>query len=290
MERFETVNGIHLHYVDHGGEGPLLLLMPGLTANARSFDGLVKRGLNRKFRVVAVDLRGRGLSDKPPVGYTLEDHAEDISQLIGKLTAEPVILGGHSFGGLLSLYLAVRNPEKVSRLVVIDAAAAMHPRTRDLIQPAIDRLDQIYPSWEAYLESVRRFPCFDNWWDPAIERYFRADVETASDGSVSPRSSKTAIETAVGAVLSEPWMTHLPNIRQPLLLINGTGGFGPPGAPPILPAEQARETVAGVPRGTYRPVVGNHMTMLYGEGAAQSVSAIEAFAFPVSDQPRPDRG
>ena len=53
MERFEAVNGIHLHCADHGGEGPLLLLMPGLTANSRSFDGLIQHGLGREFRVVA---------------------------------------------------------------------------------------------------------------------------------------------------------------------------------------------------------------------------------------------
>ena len=265
------------------------MLMPGLTANAHAFDGLIQKGLGRKFRVVLIDLRGRGLSDKPLEGYTLEDHAADVSQLIDELRSKPIILGGHSFGGLLSIYMAVRNPEQISRLVVIDAAASMHPRTRELIQPAIDRLDHVYRSWAAYLDSVKSFPCFKDWWDPTIEGYFRADVETASDGAVTPRSSRTAIESAVDAVLSEPWMTHLPNIHQPLLLINGTGGFGPPGAPPILPAEQALETVAAVPRGIYRRVAGNHMTMLYGKGAAETVSAIEGFVFSTPGQSHPGR-
>ena len=285
MDGFAQANGIRLHYVDHGGAGPPMLMMPGLTANAHAFDGLAEAGLRRRFRLIALDLRGRGMSDKPATGYALEDHAEDVAQFIRGLGLQPVILGGHSFGGLLALYLAQRDPGLVSRLVVLDAAATMHPRTRELIQPAIDRLDRTFPSWEAFLGSVRRFPCYDGWWEPAIESYLRADVEPLPDGRVVPRSSRSAIEQAVDAVLAEPWWEHLPRIRHPLLLINGPGGFGPAGTPPVLPPDQAMATVRAVERGRYQAVEGNHMTMLYGKGARQSVTAIEAFALASAGHP-----
>ena len=71
-------NGIRLHYLDHGGDGPMLVLAPGLTANAHSFDGLVHAGLGSAARVLALDLRGRGESDQPPSGYAMEDHARDV--------------------------------------------------------------------------------------------------------------------------------------------------------------------------------------------------------------------
>ena len=278
MDGFAEVNGIRLHYIDHGGGGTPLLMMPGLTGNAHAFDGLVAAGLGRIFRLIVLDLRGRGMSDKPETGYTLEDHAEDVAQFIRRQALQPVILGGHSFGGLLALYLARRNPDLVSRLVVLDAAAAMHPRTRELIQPAIDRLERGYPSWEAFVGAVRRFPCYDGWWAPAIESYLRADVEPLPGGGVIPRSPRTAIEQAVDAVLAEPWEEHLPHIRHPLLLINGPAAFGPPGTPPVLPPDQAMATVKAVECGSYLRVPGNHMTMLYGEGARASVAAIETFA------------
>ncbi|MEJ2353763.1 MAG: hypothetical protein P8Y03_28630 [Anaerolineales bacterium] len=68
-----------------------------------------------------------------------------------------------------------------------------------------------------------------------------------------------------------------PPIKQPLLLLNALGSFGPPGAPPMLPRQKALETVNGVPQGTYVEVPGNHMTMLFGDSAQRAVEAIVKF-------------
>jgi pimeloyl-ACP methyl ester carboxylesterase len=97
------VNDIQLHYLDHPGGDPPLVLMPGLTANAYSFDGLINAGLSSALRVLALDLRGRGLSDKPDSGYSMADHAADVLGLLNALEFQRVVLGGHSFWGLLTL-------------------------------------------------------------------------------------------------------------------------------------------------------------------------------------------
>jgi len=277
VDRFIQANGIRLHYLDHVSDGPTLLLMPGLTANAHSFDGLVSAGLVPAVRLLALDLRGRGLSDKPESGYSLTDHAADVIGLLDRLELDSVMLGGHSYGGLLGLYLAANHPERVQKLVVIDAAAEMHPDTRRLIQPAIDRLGKPLPSWESYLAAVKVMPFFHHWWDPAIETYFRADIETLPDGQVVSRSSPAAIIEAVEHVLAESWREKLPLISQPTLLLNATGGYGLPGAPPLLPREQAEETVAALSRGSYCAVPGNHITMLYGAGATRMAEEIVKF-------------
>lgn len=73
MDQFVRLNDFQLHYLDHPGDDPPLVLMPGLTANAHSFDGLIKAGLSSAMRVLALDLRGRGLSDKPDSGYSLAE-------------------------------------------------------------------------------------------------------------------------------------------------------------------------------------------------------------------------
>jgi len=277
VDQYVETNGIRLHYLDHRSDGPTLLLMPGLTANAHAFDGLVSAGLVPAVRLLALDLRGRGLSDKPASGYTLADHAADVIGLLDRLELDRVMLGGHSYGGLLGLYLAAHHPDRVARLVVIDAAAEMHPDTRQLIQPAIDRLGKPVASWETYLAAVKVMPFFYHWWDPAIESYFRADVETLPDGRVVSRSSPAAITEAVEHVLAEKWLEKLPLITQPTLLLNATGSYGLPGAPPLLPPEQAQATVAALPRGRYCAVPGNHMTMLYGEGADRITEEIIRF-------------
>ena len=104
-DRFIETNGIRLHYLEHGGDGPTLILTHGLTANAHSFDGLIGAGLATGIRVLSVDLRGRGESDKPESGYTMADHAADMLGMFDTLDIDSVILGGHSFGGLLTYYL-----------------------------------------------------------------------------------------------------------------------------------------------------------------------------------------
>ena len=277
MDQSVRVNNIQLHYLDHrGGNGPIILL-PGLSANAHSFDGLITAGLSPALRVLALDLRGRGLSDKPDSGYSMADHAADVLGLLDALDLDQVVLGGHSFGGLLTLYVAAHYPERVSKLVVIDAAGSMHPRVRELIQPSVDRLGKVLPSWDAYIDAMKQMPFYRGWWDPAIESFYRADVEIRDDGTVKPRSRPEAIIEAVDKALTEDWAQHLAAVKQPMLLLNALGSFGPQGAPPVLPREQALETVHAVAAGQYVEVPGNHMTMLFGKGAQRIVEAITAF-------------
>lgn len=277
MDHSVQVNNIQLHYVEHSGNNGPLLLMPGLTANAHSFDGLISAGLSPTLRVLAIDLRGRGLSSKPVSGYRMVDHAEDIIGLLNVLEIKQVTLGGHSFGGLLSLYMAANYPDRVNKLVVIDAAGSMHPKVRDLIKPSVDRLGKVLPSWDDYLQSMKQMPFFQGWWDQSIESFYRADVEIRDDGTVKPRSRPEAIIEAVDSALDEDWMQHLTMIKQPLLMLNALGPYGPQGAPPVLPRDQALETVQAVADGRYVEVPGNHMTMLYGEGAQRIVEEISAF-------------
>ena len=150
ISRHVHTNGIRLHYLEAGTSGPTLVLMPGLTANAHSFDGLVAAGLADHIRVLALDLRGRGETDQPDT-YTLTDHAADVVGLLDALGLDRVVLGGHSFGGLLTYHLAAAYPERVSRCVVIDAPALIPPAILDQIKPSLDRLDVTMPSWEHYL-------------------------------------------------------------------------------------------------------------------------------------------
>lgn len=271
-------NGIRLHYLDYSGSDTTLVLLHGLTTNGHAFDGLVQAGLSPRFRVVAPDLRGRGASDQPPAGYTMPDHAADVIALLDALKLERVALGGHSFGGFLSMYIAAFYPERVSRLVVLDAGFAMaSTRTRDQIKPSLDRLGHVSPSWESYLAAIKQAPYYAGWWDPAIEDYYRADVRTNPDGSVQPRSRPATIEGAMEGLLAEPWADHAALIRQPVLLVHALGPYGPPGAPPILAMDAARETVAAIYDCRYVQVPGNHMTMLYGAGAREAAGAIAAF-------------
>jgi pimeloyl-ACP methyl ester carboxylesterase len=279
VEHFIETNGIQLHYLDRPGDGTPILLMPGLTANCRTFDGVAGAGLTPQRRLLTPDLRGRGASDKPDTGYTMADHAADVIGMLDRLGIERAVIGGHSFGGLLSFYIAATYPERVERLVVIDAAIAVAvPQTRELIKPSLDRLGKVYPSFTEYMALIKAAPYFHGWkWDPQIESYYQADVQVNPDGSVQARAHPEHIAAAIEGIIAEPWRDHLDRINLPVLLLHALEPYGPPGAPPIVNQAQADETRNLLHDCRYVQVPGNHFTMLYGRGAYAIAAAIIDF-------------
>lgn len=275
-DHFITANRIKLHYIEYDCQKskPTLILLHGLTANAHAFDGLVYHGLGDSFRVIAPDLRGRGHSDHPAFQYGLKHHARDILDLLDHLGIEKAILGGHSFGGLLSVYLATHFPDRVERVIILDAAAEMNPKVPYMLMPILKRLDRTFPSFEHYLDYAKAAPQ-NNFWEETMTTYYRADVRTLPDGSVRPYPNLSKmIKVSIG-VANQPWRSIFSDVRQPSLLINGADIYNM--GEPILPDFKAKESVALLQNGRYVRVDGNHQTMLYGKGAAQIVNAIKHF-------------
>ena len=285
---FVESGGIKIHYLDHPGGEPALVLLPGLSATAPIFEDLIGAGLTPRFRAVAVDLRGRGESDGPPAGfdpasptagYTMAEHAADVVRLLDALGLRRAVLVGHSFGGMLAFYLAAHHPQRIPRIVVLDAAIAVAaPAIRDLLQPMLARLGVEVPSWDAYLEVVRQLPYLRDRWEPGLERYFRNYVRIGPDGSVRQLVKPEAILAAVEGILVEDWEQIVAAIRQPVLLINAIDPYGPAGSEPLLSREQAMATVEALEYGSYLAVAGNHITMIFGNNARVVAAAIGPFA------------
>jgi pimeloyl-ACP methyl ester carboxylesterase len=277
-DRFVETNGIRLHYLDHGGTGPTLILAPGLSANAHSFDGLMRAGLGDVARVLALDLRGRGESDAPASGYAMEDHAPDVIGLLDALELDRVVMGGHSFGGLLTYWLAANHPERVERCVVLDAPAGVSPTIMEQIQPSLQRLGHAHASWDDYLALVQAMPYFDEGgWDADVESYFRADARSLPDGTVQARSRPEHIREAVERSAGVDWAGVARRVTQPTLLLRAPGSFGPPGFPPLLSREDADATAAAMADCRVADGIGNHITFMFGEGAQLLSRAIAEF-------------
>jgi pimeloyl-ACP methyl ester carboxylesterase len=267
-------NGIWLHYLEHEGDSPTIILMHGLTANAHAFDGLIAAGLSPAFHVLSIDLRGRGESSQPEEDYTMATHAKDIIGLLDGLKIDSTIIGGHSFGALLTLFLAANYPERVEKLILMDAAPKMHPKTKEMLVPALSRLGQQFTSFDAYIEKVKSAP-YLQFWDEEMRSYYKADVSETADGTVTPIAQLAHMVQAVNGGLDEPWLEYICNIDKPSLLINGPDVYTMDAA--LLPEENARETVGMMKNCRYAKVPGNHQTMLYGDGAKEIVVAIKTF-------------
>ncbi|MFI6595448.1 alpha/beta fold hydrolase [Nonomuraea sp. NPDC050536] len=114
--REATANGIKLVYREEGSEAdPLLVLLHGRTADHNNWNGITQH-FARRYHVLVPDLRGHGASDHPG-SYALTDMADDIA---GLLAGRRAVVVGHSLGGVVAYFLAVRHPELVERLVLED--------------------------------------------------------------------------------------------------------------------------------------------------------------------------
>lgn len=276
MKEYVKTNGIKLHYLDYGGEGPTLVLAHGLTANAHSFEGLVEAGLADYLRVIAVDLRGRGLSDKPASGYALEDHACDMLGLLDALGLQDVIFGGHSYGGALAYVMAAEYPERVTRCIAIDAPAETDPAILDQIQPVLDRLEVVFPSLDVYLENVRSMPWFAGKWNAQLESFYRTDVQELPDGSVRSRSHPAAIRQAVEGLMAVDLAALVASITIPTLLIRGIEPLMP-GSPLLFPDEAAELALASLVEGRMVDLKGHHYDVVLGATAIETAAAIREF-------------
>lgn len=114
-----AANGTTLH-VRVGGSGPPVLLLHGYGETGDMWAPLAA-DLARDHRVIVPDLRGMGLSAKPPGGYDKKNQAADVAGVLDALDARSVALVAHDIGNMVAYAFAVQNPSRVSRLVLIDA-------------------------------------------------------------------------------------------------------------------------------------------------------------------------
>ena len=113
------INGISIHYTRSGGDKPIVVLLHGLTANGACWTGLA-RVLEKEYDIIMPDARGHGESGVPDVGYRYEDYATDVIGLINLLGLPPVILLGHSMGGLTAAVVTCKCPELIRGLILAD--------------------------------------------------------------------------------------------------------------------------------------------------------------------------
>jgi hypothetical protein len=143
-----------------------------------------------------------------------------------------------------------------------------------MLGPAFSRLDKKFPSWDAYIEEIKKAPYMSFWSDDMLS-YYKADVMDTEEGGVTPRSNLANIVQAAIGTSNEAWDVIMPRVRQPAILINAQDVYTL--GEPLLPDYKAKETVAMLKDCKYIPVDGNHHTMMYGEGAVQIIKAVKSF-------------
>lgn len=236
-DRFVTVNGLRLHYLDWGGAGkPPLLMLHGIARHAHTFDHIAA-DLSRDFHVLALDLRGHGDSGWSPDGaYLVEDYVKDLEDVVGQLGLNKLTLLGNSTGGRVAQVFAGMHPELVARLVVEDVGPE---RPEDVASGFARRVQQETNGWASEDELVAqlvkqnaRTP------EPLLRTYARYGLTRRSDGRMVWKRDPNLVK---GFVVTELWQ-HVRRITAPTIYILG-------GASTIVPAateQRLKETLPQV--------------------------------------------
>ncbi len=217
---FVNVNGIRLHYLDWGGDGPVLLFIPGLGCSAYIFRKFAPR-FTDKFHVLAFDRRGHGDSDYPETGYDVDSLTEDLRQFLDALKIRQVILAGHSLGYLELSRFAVLYPERVLKLVFLDAVYYSASAESKAIWEK-SPMPKIMPAWpkedpdtiEEYIATVKRlYPSLAVIWDEVMDEQARHNLKTSPEGKVVDKMSETisqAIRNTTETYAPEYWKIQAP--------------------------------------------------------------------------------
>jgi pimeloyl-ACP methyl ester carboxylesterase len=219
-------NGIEIQVAVWEGNGQTVLCIHGLTANSRFWDCLAS-ALSPRHKIIAMDLRGRGLSDKPPTGYSIDHHCKDVLALMDDLGLKRPVLMGHSLGAFISLVFAAQHPEKVDRLILVDGGGKLTEKQMAKvfagIKPSLDRLGQVFPAFEDYVSQMKQAP-FLQPWNSFMETYFRYEVEKVKGGLRSRVHPKHIEEEAqnLGKVDSTQFYAR---VTSPTLILRATKGL-----------------------------------------------------------------
>jgi pimeloyl-ACP methyl ester carboxylesterase len=146
-------DGLRLHYRDYAGpaadgEGrPPIICIPGLTRNARDFEGVAER-LAGAWRLICAELRGRGESAyaKDPMTYVPLTYLQDMEALIRELDLKRFILFGTSLGGMITMLLAMSDNSRIAGALLNDIGPVIETRGLEHIRGYVGR-SQSWPTW-----------------------------------------------------------------------------------------------------------------------------------------------
>jgi pimeloyl-ACP methyl ester carboxylesterase len=275
-------DGVSIQIGEWPGPGEAVLCVHGLTANLVCFSEIA-RNISVAHRVLAMDLRGRGRSDQPERGYSLEQHCRDISAVIGDLGLERVNLMGHSLGSYIGLVFAAEYPEVVSRLVLVDGGGALSAEQWEQvgkgIGPAVERLGKVSPSFEAYLEPQKAAPSFQPW-NPLIEAYFQYEAEEVEGGVRSRVRPDNIAEERFNLATVKP-EDYYPRVKCPVLILRATRGMLAP-EQLLLPEDATERMLKSIARARVKNLEGaDHYSIVFQPNPERDKTLLSFLAEPV---------
>ncbi len=214
-----ATDGATLHGLDCG-EGPTVVLVHGWIEDHRFWAPVARRLVEAGFRVVAIDQRGHGDSDRGTAPYRPETLADDVRTWVEDLDLHDIVLAGHSMGGLASMAFAIEHPElateRLRGLVLVATLAA---------PPKDPRLPEVEFDMGRFLPLIDRFMRLENYGLLSLVRVFgtnpaRIQMEVTRTGFLT--TDKTSRADAARMLTDFDLRPGLGDIDLPSVVIAGT--------------------------------------------------------------------
>lgn len=225
-EKYITVNGVRLHYLDWGTSGkPLLVCLHNHGGQAHIWDEFAEF-MSSRYHVLALDQRGHGDSQWAESGYERERFVEDLAAFMDALSIQKAVLVGSSIGGWNCLLYAHEHPERVECVILVDIAPEASPEFVAQWGTRPARPDQ-FPSLDAAVELARQ----GNPW--ASDARLRSDTQDKlrqrGDGTwvwkADPQLSTMRLRDIDNAELIQRYWTAVEELPCPIVEVRGTGSI-----------------------------------------------------------------
>ena len=216
VRRYVSAGDVRLHCLDYGDDDlPAMLLLHGMRDSALSWD-IFARAMSNEYRVLALDSRGHGDSDRAGEnGYRFDDYVSDIESLADSLDLTDMTIVGHSAGGRYAWSYAVENPDRVRALVIVDIDPDPQNPQTDRDVRAISQEPQSWPSEDEFVAYLKERRVHTP--EEALRKQVSAIAERSADGGCVWKADMRIVTEYERPDLWESWS----RISCPVLLVRG---------------------------------------------------------------------
>ncbi|MFI9755316.1 alpha/beta fold hydrolase [Streptomyces collinus] len=232
-QRTVVREGVRISCRDWGGSGSPVVLLHGLAGHAGEWDGLA-RDLGPRYRIVAVDQRGHGASERRPRDVSRAAYVADAVAVIAQLGLHRPVLAGQSLGGHTALLTASAHPGLLRGLVLVEAGPGRaDPNVPAEIGAMLDAWPTPFPSRRAAVEFFGGGAVGEGWAGGLEER----------DGGWWPRFDRDVMVAALTENARRSFWDEWASITCPALVVLGQSGIVP-AQDTVAMLQQRPETVA----------------------------------------------
>jgi pimeloyl-ACP methyl ester carboxylesterase len=221
LDELVPLRQITMHAIEWPGSEPAILAIHGSAGHGYRFTSWGE-ALSPDLRVIAVDLRGHGYSDKPPDGYAVDDHVHDLLQFITSLALPRPILLGHSLGGSIATFVAAAAGDLIGGLILLDAVVGDHAFVESasfVLHEWGHTLDQRFVSFEAY-QAFWANEIDDTQWQRWLAINDHMELAALPDGTLRQRALRQALAAEWASVAHNDALDALSRVTAPVLVVH----------------------------------------------------------------------